>query len=163
MFFYTSDLDSVLIARKIDYSDQVITSANSVMAHNLFLLGKYFYQQQYIDRSDDMLAAIVPQLMEHPDYFTHWLELLLLRTSKFYEVAIVGPEYERLKADMDSKVPPNCILLGGNELQTLKLLENKFTSGITRIYVCVDKMCKMPVTDVQKALEQLVPDASGSK
>src|SRR5690606_23610890 len=39
MFYYTSDLDPALVARKMEVPDNVIPSSNSQMARNLFVLG----------------------------------------------------------------------------------------------------------------------------
>ncbi|MCK5704895.1 MAG: thioredoxin domain-containing protein, partial [Cyclobacteriaceae bacterium] len=55
MFFYTSDIDPELIARKMEISDNVIPSSNSQMAKNLFVLGQYFYNDDYIQKSKTML------------------------------------------------------------------------------------------------------------
>ena len=46
------------------------------------------------------------------------------------------------------------ILEGSNE-GTLNLLRNKLVPGQTTIYVCVDKACKIPVTEAEKALVQI--------
>ncbi len=47
---------------------------------------------------------------------------------------------------------PNAIFLGGATEGNLQLLENKLIEGETRIYVCQDKICKLPVTEVEQAL-----------
>ncbi len=46
-FFFTSDEDDPLIARKIDFSDNVTPSSNSSLAAGLFKLSKYFYNEDY--------------------------------------------------------------------------------------------------------------------
>jgi len=33
------------------------------------------------------------------------------------------------------------------------LLKNRFVEGTTLIYVCVNKACKLPVSEVSKAIE----------
>ncbi|MCF8388654.1 MAG: thioredoxin domain-containing protein, partial [Bacteroidales bacterium] len=42
MFYYTSDQDEALVVRKMELADNVIPASNSVMAHNLFLLGALY-------------------------------------------------------------------------------------------------------------------------
>jgi uncharacterized protein YyaL (SSP411 family) len=56
---------------------------------------------------------------------------------------------------MDRNYLPDAIFLGGKNEGTLKLLENKLVSGQTTIYVCVDKTCKIPVTESEDALRQM--------
>ena len=154
-FFYTSDADPSLIARKIDITDNVIPSANSVMAKNLFYLGKYFYKKQYIDKSEIMLLGIQNQILQSGSFFSNWYELQLHYVYPFYEVAVIGNKAENFAAELDKNYKPNTILLGGKEEGNLELLENKLIKGQTMIYVCIDKVCNLPVTSVEKAMKQM--------
>ncbi len=43
--------------------------------------------------------------------------------------------------------------LSGKNEGTLNLLEKKLVPGQTTIYVCVDKTCRIPVTDAEKAIQ----------
>ncbi len=54
-FFYTSNIDEPLIARKIDFSDNVIPSSNSSFAMGLFKLSRFFYDVtlRSFDKQDD--------------------------------------------------------------------------------------------------------------
>lgn len=47
-FYYTSDLDPALIARRVDFSDNVIPSSNSIMARDLFTLGTLLDHEPYL-------------------------------------------------------------------------------------------------------------------
>ena len=154
-FYYTSDLDPPLIARKIDNVDNVIPSANSTMAVNLFLLGNYFYDENYINKSDDMLKGMTGHLKDHIGSYIHWFYLYMLRSMDFYEVAIVGNQYDELKAEMGQFFLPNAIVMGGADEGSLELLKYKLVENKTYIYVCKDKMCKLPVDNVEDALAQL--------
>jgi hypothetical protein len=47
--------------------------------------------------------------------------------------------------------------MGAHEKGTLPLLQDKQTQNdTTMIYVCYDKTCKLPVTSVVEALQQIV-------
>jgi uncharacterized protein YyaL (SSP411 family) len=50
---------------------------------------------------------------------------------------------------------PNVFLSGGKNEGKLSLLEGKLVEGKTTIYVCQNKTCKLPVTDVKQALAQI--------
>jgi uncharacterized protein YyaL (SSP411 family) len=154
-FFYTSDIDPALVARKVDKIDNVIPSGNSEMAKNLFFLGNYFYNEQYLTRSDDMLEGMAGLIEQYTSNFINWFQLYLLRSGEFYEVAIVGENFELLKAEMEQYFLPNVLLMGGNEEGTLELMENKLVEQETRIYVCREKLCKRPVLEVNSALSQI--------
>jgi len=73
----------------------------------------------------------------------------------YYEVAIVGVDYEKKRSALSSVYYPNILLLGGENGGSLQLLEQKLVQNKTMIYVCEEKNCKLPVEDVTKAEEQL--------
>src|SRR5690554_3443806 len=50
MFFFT-DKDTELLTRKLEVNDNVIPASNSVMAHNLFKLGKLYHSDKYVQMS----------------------------------------------------------------------------------------------------------------
>ncbi len=72
-----------------------------------------------------------------------------------YEVAIVGSDWDTIRKMLDKNYLPDAIYLGGKNEGTLNLLKNKQVPGQTTIYVCVDKACKIPVTEAEKALVQI--------
>jgi len=47
----------------------------------------------------------------------------------------------------------NALYLGGKTEGTLSLLKDKLQDGETMIYVCQNKVCKFPVSEVDKALK----------
>jgi uncharacterized protein YyaL (SSP411 family) len=156
MYFYTSDNDEKLIARKMELSDNVIPASNSAMAHALFLLGQYFYEQKDIDRAKQMVANSEKDIVANPSYYSNWARLYGLMGQKHYEVAIVGEASNKLKMELSQSFTPNKILLGGNKEGSLELLSGKHSKGNTLIYVCENKSCLLPVKEVKKALSQIV-------
>ena len=157
MFFYSHNQHSNLISRKMEITDNVIPASNSEMAKNLFVLGQYFYKDDYISKSRQMLANVKGDLQKNIAYYSNWGQLQIAFVYPPYEVAIVGKDYHEMKENMDKNYLPNVLLSGGHKEGTLPLLENKLVPGQTTIYVCQDKSCKRPVTEVSKALEQVIP------
>ncbi len=155
MFYYTSDNHSDLIARIMEVSDNVIPSSNSEMASNLFLLGIYFNNESFIQKAKKMLINVQKNLFQNIFAYSNWGLLGIHFIKPVYEVAILGPEWNIMKKTLENNYLPDVIFLGGKIEGTLSLLEGKLLSGQTTIYVCVDKTCKIPVTDAEKALEQL--------
>ena len=49
MFFFTSDLDAPLVARKMEINDNVMPASSSVMANNLFALGHLLDNSDYLE------------------------------------------------------------------------------------------------------------------
>jgi uncharacterized protein len=155
MFFFTSDLDAKLIARKMELSDNVIPASNSIMANNLFLLGQYFYKEDYIVLSKKMLAPVLDDFEKNPAYYANWGLLLMKIVFPFYEIAIVGQDAENKRKELDQYYLPNSIVMGGQKEGNLELLKAKLQKGKTMIYACEGKACQLPVQEVGEVIEQL--------
>ncbi len=155
MFYYTSDIDPDLIARKIEVSDNVIPSSNSEMAKNLFILGTYFHNENYISKSQKMLNNVKQQALENGAYYANWDILISWFASPPYEVAILGNGFETLRKEFNKHYLPHVFLSGGKSEGNLTLLEGKLIEGQTTIYVCQNKTCKLPVTEINEALQQI--------
>ncbi|GAB4253722.1 MAG: thioredoxin domain-containing protein [Saprospiraceae bacterium] len=154
-FFYTSDLDPPLVTRKKEITDNVIQGSNSVMTHNLLILGDYFYNQEWMDKARGLMAAMAGQIHQSnaPDYYSMWCQVYMDCLRMPYEVAIVGPAAQQKRDALLTNYLPNAMLLGGETEGSLELLKDKLQQGAAYIYVCQNKVCKLPVEEVDKALE----------
>lgn len=158
MFFFTDDSSEKLIIRKKEIADNVIPGSNSQMAKNLFLLGHYLYKEDYITRSRNMLKVLQEKIMTNGEFYANWMQLYLWQARGIKEVAIVGPESMDKKRELTSNYLPNCIFIGDTDGNSdLELLDGKYNSDITRIFVCENKTCRRPETEVTAALEQIIP------
>lgn len=155
MFFYTHNNYSNLIARKMEVADNVIPSSNSEMAKNLFFLGLYFDHADYSQKSKQMLSNVQKHIHNDIRYYSNWGRLEMLFIKQPFEIAIVGADFENARKALDKTYLPNAIFLGGKTEGTLALLEGKLAPGKTFIYVCQNKSCQRPTSDVTEAMKQL--------
>ncbi|MCK5468660.1 MAG: thioredoxin domain-containing protein, partial [Cyclobacteriaceae bacterium] len=123
MFYYTSDIDPKLIARKMEVSDNVIPASNSEMAKNLYVLGTYFYNDDYINMSKKMLNNVKQNTFEGGAYYANWDILMSWFASPPYEVAILGNDFEAVRKEFNKNYLPNVFLSGGKNEGKLSLLE----------------------------------------
>ncbi|MDW3211473.1 MAG: thioredoxin domain-containing protein [Reichenbachiella sp.] len=156
MFFYTSDQDEKLIARKMELSDNVIPASNSAMAEALYLLGQFYYNQKDLDRAIQMVANMEKEISEQPYFYSNWARLYGLMGQRHFEVAVVGVDAQSKKLGLAKPFIPNKILLGGSSEGSLELLDGKFSERQTLIYVCENKSCLLPVEEVAMAKRQIV-------
>ena len=153
MFFYTSAESEDLIARKHEVMDNVIPAANSTMALNLKKLGLLFDLESYRAKSSEMLAAVYPKIKSYGSAYSNWAILLLNEVYGINEIAITGLETDVIKLELNNHYIPNKIILGGTE-SSLPLLTGK-QSNETKVYVCRNKVCQLPVKTVEEALEHM--------
>jgi uncharacterized protein YyaL (SSP411 family) len=153
MFFYTARSGEQLIARKQEIIDNVIPSSNSMMAHNLFKMGHFYVQNEYLNISRQMLRNVHSQIKTYGSGYSNWASLLLYHVFGVYEIAITGIGAEEKRMELEKHYIPNKILLGGTS-GTLPLLKDKWASE-TKIYVCQNKTCLLPVIEVIDAIKQI--------
>ncbi len=155
MFFYTSDLDPPLVARKTELNDNVIPGSNSAIARALNELGILLYKAEYSAQSRQMLSNMKETLVtnDRTDFSCSWAMLYNEMVHTPYEIAIVGPDAAKLRDEMQSRFLPDALYLGGEDEGDMKLLEGKLQEGETYIYVCQNRVCKFPVQDVESAID----------
>jgi uncharacterized protein YyaL (SSP411 family) len=155
MFFFTSNQDEDLIARKTEIYDNVIPASNSIMARNLFALGNYFNNTTYTKTAQKMLHNVKKELQEYPSGHSNWLQLYSDISGAFFEVAILGTNARAHLNEIQQYYIPNKLIAVSTTNSTLPLLKHRFQSNKTLIYVCVDGTCKQPVSDSKKAVSQM--------
>jgi uncharacterized protein len=156
LFFYTDQNAEQLIARKKELLDNVIPSSNSVMAHNLYLLGHYFDASPYLQSATDMLARVKQLVVREPDQMGHWASLYFRLIKPTAEVAIVGHQAPEMRSELSSFYIPNMLLAGTEKESDLPLLKDRTAlQGNTTVYVCYNRTCQLPVHTAAEALEQL--------
>ncbi|WP_129717580.1 thioredoxin domain-containing protein [Pedobacter sp. SYP-B3415] len=151
LFFYTPASNEALIARKHEVMDNVIPSSNSVMAQNLRRLGICFDREDLSDRAAAMLAAVHPQIKTYGSAYSNWAIQLMNEVKGWNEIAFSGDNQQQEREALNSHYIPNKIVLGGTK-STLPLLKDK-QSIETKIYICRNKVCQLPVQTAEEAVQ----------
>ncbi len=153
--FYMRSLNSKqLIAKSLETVDNVIPSSNSTMAKNLFMLGHYLDKETYHEQAIHMLNQVSKErMLSYGESYSNWGQLLLRLTYPHYEVAIAGKDANAKYLQLQQNYLPNVIWIKSEKDSKLPLLENRYVSGVTKIYVCQDKVCQLPVESTEEALK----------
>ncbi|KAA0988939.1 thioredoxin domain-containing protein [Dyadobacter aurulentus] len=155
-FHFTDTYGEALIARKKELFDNVTPSSNSIMAHNLYSLGMILDKVGYIEVADQMLSKISKLILTDVQWVSNWAALYCGRAVPTAEIAIIGEQADAMRKDFDRFFIPNKIVMGTSQGSDLPLLKNRTDiNAKTAIYICYNKTCQLPVTEVEKALEQL--------
>ncbi|MBG6234530.1 uncharacterized protein YyaL (SSP411 family) [Pedobacter sp. CAN_A7] len=151
MLFYTSSSNETLIARKHEIMDNVIPASNSVMAQNLQTLGLLFDEGIYLEKASAMLAVVKPQLKTYGSAYSNWAIQLLNEVHGLNEIAITGADHQAMVEAINDNYIPNKITIAGTN-SSLPLLKDK-QSIETKIYICRNKVCQLPVSSVEEAIK----------
>lgn len=158
LFYFTSNDDPELFARKMELTDNVIPASNSSMARNAYRLGILFDDNEYKNLSKQMLANMIPQFNSYLPSYSNWATLLIEVAKPFYEVAVCGEKAKEIILELHQVFTPNKLMMGlKSDKESIPLLESKWIDGQTTIYVCENKVCQLPVTASKEAIKQLLP------
>jgi uncharacterized protein YyaL (SSP411 family) len=152
MFYFTSKEDEKLVTRNFEYRDNVIPASNSIMAKNLLILSHHFDNEKYLTTASKMLHNVQPEIQSYPSGFSNWLDLMSNFQDNFYEVVVVGADASKKIAELNARYLPNILIAGSTSESKKPLLNYRYIDGETLIYVCVNNSCKLPVSNVSKAL-----------
>jgi len=125
------------------------------MANNLFKLGHYFANKNYSATATSMLNNVKSNAVKYGGGASNWLILYSNYLGDFYEVAISGKDAKDKLKEFNEKYIPNKLIVGSTKDSNLPLLEYKFSENQTTIYVCIDGACQLPVTETDKAFQQI--------
>ena len=151
MFYFTSKLDPELIARKMEINDNVIPASNSVMANVLYDLGTLLDKDNYKQKAIIMANNVKPDIQKYGSGYANYANLMLKEIVPYYEVAVVGKDAHTKAMELNQKYVPNKLFIGSFESSEMALLQEKYVQGSTIIYVCENKACQMPTTNIIKA------------
>jgi len=163
-FFYTASDAEKLIVRTKNPRDGAIPSGNSVEAMNLMRLAILLDSKELKEKAQSIFKAFNPMIAESPSSF----ERLLCAADFYYdqvrEIAIIGkndsPETAKLVDAVYDRYLPNKVVVQSNSVGEQEdrwplLKGKKILNGKATCYVCINYMCKLPVTDAEELAKQL--------
>ena len=155
LLYYTAKHASVLIARTTETSDNVVPASNSQMALNLFQLGRYFDDTSWTSRAERMLSKITEEMKNYGAGYSNWACLALNLTFPMKEVVIVGNNVDEILGKLYQHGRTNTIFAVAVKPSELPLVKDRFVANETKIYVCENNTCQLPVTSVEEAMAYL--------
>tara|TARA_B100000508_G_scaffold137355_2_gene131741 strand:- start:22845 stop:24863 length:2019 start_codon:yes stop_codon:yes gene_type:complete len=153
-FFFYTEKNTELIARKMEINDNVIPSSNSVMAKNLWTLGVFFSNEVYLERSRQMLSNIYSSMSSYGSGYSNWAQFALRFQKEFKELAIVGGDSLTHLKKFNRTYIPNAVIAGGTE-ENIPFLEQRLGEK-TAFYICQNRSCKAPIYDFDEMMQSFI-------
>ena len=155
-FNFSSATSEKLISSKKEIFDNVIPSANSMMARNLLLLSNYFEIEAWHDIALNMITKLSNLFSTEPSYMANWGMAFLEAVQGFEEIAISGQNCSTIRKEFGKHFLPFAAFAGSIGKSTLPLLEGREPKDEnTFIYVCKNKTCQLPVRAIDDALREI--------
>uniref|UniRef100_UPI0037E8234C spermatogenesis-associated protein 20 isoform X3 n=1 Tax=Semicossyphus pulcher TaxID=241346 RepID=UPI0037E8234C len=169
-YFCSDPTDSTVLLRLKEDQDGAEPSGNSVSASNLLRLSRYTGRQEWLQRSQQLLAAFSDRLTRVPIALPEMVRALMTQHYSLKQIVICGqrdaPDTTGLLAAVNSLfLPHKVLILIDNEAdsflsQHLPMLSSMTQQGgVATAYVCQDFTCSLPVTEPQE-LRRLLLDGT---
>jgi len=162
-FYDTSDDHEDLITRPQSLQDNATPSGNAMAALTLQRLAGFAVEPRYTEIAERSLRSMHAVLGRHPLGFGQWLTALDYALSRPREIAIVGtPDAADTQALLNvctTGYRPHQLLAvrgPGTDTPPIPLLQDRGqVEGEATAYVCIDFVCRPPVTE-PTALEEML-------
>jgi uncharacterized protein YyaL (SSP411 family) len=156
MFYFTEKDQADIPIRSIEYYDNATPSGNSVMAANIWrrylLTGNIADAEQAVH----MLTAMRAAMIKYGTSFGNWWQTALKLIHPTAEVAVTGPDHQKMRDALFAIYYPHVVIQNGNEAtSSFPLLQHRSSETDTRIFVCQNFTCRQPVTTLQDFQSEL--------
>ena len=150
---YTTLASESVLVRKMEYHDDVIPCAGSVLTRLLLRLKQIFHDGDYGFWAQQLLKGVSAEI-RYVGSAANWV----MAIHEFHRpgrcILIVGPESISWKLQLQGRWRENDICLASTNESELPLMRGK-TSAHTTAYVCRHGACSYPVTSIEELLHSL--------
>jgi uncharacterized protein len=102
------------------------------------------------------VKAIKQSALMNPTFHSYWLTAAVNLAFPFYEVGIVGNNFESERNEIGKMFLPNIILFGGKDKTSVDIMKDRYVPGKTLIYICENRVCQLPLENLKKAVKQII-------
>lgn len=156
LFYFTSRDQSDIIMRRKDMYDSATPSGNSVMLSNLLRLGILFDRRDWREIAEGMLAKTKDAIIKYPTSFPNWAASLAEMVFPPPEIALLGAEPGSLIGQLHQQyIPGGIIMAATGQNDKFPLLQGKSVTDDTKIYLCQNYSCQLPVSTIEALMEQI--------
>ena len=147
-FMFSSSEHEKLISNNIQIFDNVIPSANSVMYHNLLLLGKIYDDVLYKNIFNDM-GKKVKKYLNNFEFMHNWIYVDNMNHNKINEITINGTLNKEKLIKILSSYSPNKVL------NIKKDTNNKNLKNKQSFILCRNNVCDEPIFDIKNLIKAI--------
>ena len=169
-FFFTSEVSEDLLARQKEIYDGAIPSGNSVAMLNLLRLFQLTGNEDYEKKAEIINIVFADNVRATPSAYSFLLIAIDYAIGPTYSLVVAGESVDGETISMiqglKSQYLPNKSFIFRPTEEEIPLIDqfsnyiqffDKFQGNATA-YVCINKTCKAPTNDLQKALGYMNPE-----
>ncbi len=155
LFNFSINEGELITNKLIKLDDDILPSANSKMAENLFKLYHFFGYSEYKEIAEKMTLITYDNIINEPLKYSSWIQSVINFSLPFYEIAITGPKAEEKLNALFPFYLPNSIMSASSNKTKLYLLKERYDQTESYYYVCLDNFCRAPVETAEQLLSSI--------
>lgn len=154
-FYYTPSYNHDVIVRRREIYDNATASGNAIMAQNLYELGIFLDNRQWIQRAEKMLSGMNNMMVKYPTSFGAWLCSAFEMMKGLDEIVLMGDYQKAQKQILAHYLPHAIFMVSSKPEDKYPLLKDKQILQPLTIYLCKNYSCQQPVYSVEKLINNL--------
>lgn len=157
-YYFSSDLQTDLLVRKVELYDGATPAANSVMMENLWHMGNLMERGDWIEQAEAMMYTQKQAALRYPSSFARWAVFIQRYSAGMKQLVIAGADTGKLLIEWNSQFYPDVFAIGLQHQDTkVPALDHKYITGQTLLYLCEQFTCKAPVASLPELTALLKP------
>lgn len=157
-FFFTSKEGEKLLVREKQLYDGAIPSGNSVVAYCLQRLGHLTGETKWLEMTEQLWKLFKKEVDSYGVGHTFFLQSLLLKEFPVREVVVLGSKREDFLHRLQTEYTPELAVVSARDEKGLTSIMDRGYQELDpdlTVYICENFSCNQPITDSEKALEEL--------
>ena len=140
----------------IEIEDNVIPSANSMLAHFKYKLGVLANHQEALKESQTLCEGVHSKVFKYGPNFSNWLQLAMTIQSGGREVICTGSNaFSKRSELLATAYVPGTLTLASTQPSSDPLLEGRHIEGEPHmIFICRNHSCQLPTNTLENALTE---------
>ncbi len=147
MYNYCSLHSEKLIANKIEFTDSVIPSSNSILCEWLLWVGIINNKVEYTLKGQKMLETVLDKAVKNPSYFANWLRLY----SEWFEYPKVILKFNPLKTSLQDLQLENWSI----NYKEMVFIPSASIPENFNFMICIGSHCLAPTSTIQELHQQI--------
>ena len=164
--FYLNNLQaSHNIGNLLSAMDDSFSSSLSIMVKNLYKLGQYMENNEFLQKGERVLQQLIPSVEKYESVFSELLISCYYYSQMAIEIVITqgksdneGQMFKKLNNEILSTYLPIRMIYRWpkkDDRPKWVILEGKLNHKESTVYICKGDMCSLPVFDVE-SLKKLI-------
>ncbi len=139
----------------IDTYDSALPSGNAIMVEVLDKVHALSGDNTYGHIAERLRMSISASVERFPSSFAQYAQSIMTSVFGHREIVVTGPDYKRDLSMLQARYLPGTLIIGSNQESHSALLRDRVIPGMTYLYLCCNQSCQLPVSSVEKLVQQL--------